>query len=541
MNDTDHQAIDHKAILESRISAEIGRRSFLKGAGAIAAFAGAGAGFLPGMARAQQSGHIRIASLSHIDTLDPHFTGFLNAIQVINNIHNGLLKVTYDGQTVRFEPDLAEEWTLEDDKTHVFKLHDGVKFHDGTACDAEAVKFSLLRVKEGEPQSPHAWKLSLLDEIEIVDPLTVRLKFSKPYAFLPVALTGSTGRAGTIVSPAAVQKYGMDYGRNPVGTGPFKFVSWRENDSIELEANPDYFEPGMPKLARASFLIMREASTAVAALMAGQIDGMSNCPLQLLPQVEAFPGATVYGGIEGNYSFVGMNTRTGPFADVNLRRAVAYAIDREAVIKQAYFGRAQQAYTPISPPMSGFFDPDIAKSGRGHYFDPDKAKAFRAQAADQGEIEAVYIMSERTAVSTRVAQTVAPMLAEIGIKTKLELMEPTAWVQRRNDRAFDLFDFEWVADLDPDETLYPEFRSDGSWNYPGWVNTEFDRLCAEAQGIIDVKERSKLYNAAEDLLIDEAPIALLAHMPIYKVFSTKVQGFNYIPADLIDLHGVSLS
>ncbi|MFD2237653.1 ABC transporter substrate-binding protein [Aureimonas populi] len=532
--------IDHKAILESRIRAQLGRRAFLKGAG-TAAVAMAAAGFLPHVARAQQSGHIRIASMSHIDTLDPHFTGFLNSIQIINNIHNGLLKVTYDGEAVRFEPDLAETWELEDERTHLFKLREGVRFHDGTVCDAEAVRFSLLRVKEGQPSSPHAWKLELLEEIEIIDPLTVRLHFSEPYAFLPVALTGSTGRAGTIVSPAAVERYGMDYGRNPVGTGPFRFVSWRENDAVELEANPDYFEEGLPLLERATFLIMREPSTAVAALLAGQIDGMSNCPLHLLPQIEAFAGANLYGEIEGNYSFVGMNTRRAPFDDVNLRRAVAYALDRDVLIRQAYFGRAIQAYTPISPPMTGFYDPNIAESGRGHRFDLDKAREFRALVPEQGEIVVNYIMSERTAVSTRIAQTVVPMLAQIGIRAELELLEPTTWVQRRNERAFDMFDFEWVADLDPDETLYPEFRSDGDWNYPGWENPEFDRLCAEAQRILDTAERSRLYNAAEDLLIDEAPIALIAHMPIYKVFSTRVQGFNYIPADLIDLHGVSLS
>lgn len=208
--------IDHKRILEKIVAAKLGRRAFLQGIRAGAA-AVAATGILPGATRAQQSGHIRIASLSFIDTLDPHFTGFLSAIQIINNIHNGLLKVTYDGEAVRFEPDLAESWELEDDRTHVFRLHDDVRFHDDTVCDAEAVRFSLLRVKEGEPVSPHAWKLDLLEEIEILDPLTVRLHFSEPYAFLPVALIGSTGRAGTIVSPAAVEQYGMDYGRHPWG------------------------------------------------------------------------------------------------------------------------------------------------------------------------------------------------------------------------------------------------------------------------------------------------------------------------------------
>ncbi|MBU2961219.1 ABC transporter substrate-binding protein [Citreicella sp. C3M06] len=531
--------IDHKKILAERMSARLGRRAVLKGLGAGILAATAGGAF-PNVAKAQQSGHLKIASVKVIDTLDPHFTGFLSAIQIINNIHNGLLKISYDGSQVTFEPDLAESWDLEDEVTHVFKLRDGVKFHDGTPCDAEAVKFSLLRVKEGEPASPHAWKLALLDSIEVVDPLTIKLTFSEPYAFLPVALNGSTGRAGTIVSPAAVQKYGADYGRNPVGTGPFKFVSWRDNDAIELEANTEYFETGLPKLEKVTFVLMREASTALAALMSGQIHGMTDCPMQLVDQVDAFPNATLYGEIEGNYTYVGMNCQRAPFDDVNLRRAVAWALNRDTLVKQAYFGRAQQAYTPISPPMTGYFDPNIATSGRGQWFDLDKAKEFRAKAANQGEIEVTYMMAERGPVGTRIAQTVAPMLAEIGIKANLELVEPASWVQRRNGGDFDLYDFEWVADLDPEETLYPEWKSDGAWNFCRWVNTDFDDLCKQASTELDVAARAALYHRAEDLLMDEAPCAMMAHMPIYKVFSNEVKGFNYIPADLVNLHTVSL-
>ena len=120
-------------------------------------------------------------------------------------------------------------------------------------------------------------------------------------------------------------------------------------------------------------------------------------------------------------------------------------------------------------------------------------------------------------------------------------IEPAAWVKRRNAGDFDFYDFEWVADLDPDETLYPEFRSDGAWNFCGWQNTEFDDLCAQAQVVLDTEPRKELYYKAEDLLMDEAPIAIMAHMPIYKVFANKVKGFQYIPADFVNLHTVSIA
>ena len=146
-------AIDHKQMLANTLAARFGRRRLLQGAGATAATAG-----LPAVSHASGGGHIRLAWIDFVDTLDPHFTGYLGAVKIHNNIYNGLLKVEYDGEKVSFVPDLAESWSLLDDKTHVFKLRKDVKFHDGEICDAEAVKWSVERVWRGTPKSPHAWK-----------------------------------------------------------------------------------------------------------------------------------------------------------------------------------------------------------------------------------------------------------------------------------------------------------------------------------------------------------------------------------------------
>ena len=528
--------VDHKQILATRLAARFSRRGMLRGIGGGAAMAATFG--LPDAAGAADGGRIKLAWIDFVDTLDPHFTGFLGAIKIHNNIFNGVLKTVYDGTTVSFVPDLARSWDMLDDKTHIFKLHADVRFHDGEPCDAEAVKWSMERVAHGEPKSPHAWKFNELDRIEVLDPLTVKLFMKRPYAFLPVALTGSTGRAGTIVSRKAVEKYGRDFGRNPVGTGPFKFVSWRENDPIVLERNPDYFEKGLPKLDHVTILLMREASSAVAAVLSGQADGMSNCPLQFIKQMRASPNLETYGEIEGNYSLVTMNCRRPPFDDVNLRRAVSFAIDREALIKQAFFGAGIPAYTPISPPMSGFYDKAVAESGRGQFFDFGKAKAFRAKAKVQDKLEPVFIVTEQGEYGTRVAQTVVPMLQRIGIDPKFELMERAAWVNRRNSGDFDLFDLTWSADLDPDETLYPEWHSGENWNYAGWANAEYDRLVEAAQKVLDVKTRRDLYVKAEDILMDEAPLAILTHMPQFKILSKKVKGFQFIPNDSLNLHTV---
>ncbi|MBK1614523.1 peptide ABC transporter substrate-binding protein [Rubrivivax gelatinosus] len=535
---------DHKAALAAALSTQFSRRRLLAAAGAGLLSASA-AGLAQAQGTPKKGGTLTLAWVEAIDTLDPHLTSSAGAIKVINNVFNGLLKVSYDGKSVSFEPDLAEKWDMPDEKTHVFKLRPGVKFHNGDACDAEAVKWSLERVKSPALKSPHAWKLELLEHIDVVDPLTVRLRFRKPFAFLPVALTGSTGRAGTIVNRRAVEAAGAGFGRAPVGTGPFKLVGWKENDSIELQRNPAYFEPGRPHLDRVLIKLIKEPSAAVAALMSGQVDGLSVCPFQFIPQLRKNPSLQVLGQVEGNYAFLGMNNKRAPFNDIALRQAVAFAIDRRVIVQQSYFGEAIPAYTCISPPMSQFYDPGIAKSGRGQFLDLAKAKALRAKAKVQGEINPVYIVTEgftgSGGLGTRNAQLIAPMLAQIGIKPKIELVDRAIWLQRRNAGDFDLYDEAWVADLDPDETITPEWSTGKPWNFVGYRNPKFDEAVKAAAETTDVARRRRLYIEAEDVLMADAPLAVLAHMKVFKILSRKVRGFEYVPADLLNLHDVWLA
>lgn len=545
------KANDLKNSLAQHLAQDLGRRAFLKtlGAGAVIGGASMASGSFVSEAFAaaepKRGGTLKWAQLVAPDTLDPHFTGSLGAIKIHNNIFNGLLKVAYDGKTVQFLPDLAETWTMVDDKTHIFKLRPGVKFHNGDACDAQAVKWSIERVKDPKVGSPHAWMVDDLAAVEVVDPLTVRIRYAKPFAFFKVAMTGATGRAGTIVSRSAVEKYGKDFGRNPVGTGPFKFVQWRENEMIELQRNPDYFEKGLPYLEKIQIMLVKEPTSAVAAVLSGQVDGMDACPFQFMSQLRANKNLNIFGEVEGNYAFLGMNNKRAPFDDPNLRLAIAYAIDRNVLVKQGYFGDAIPAYSLISPPMSDFFDPNIAKSGRGQFFDLKKAQEYRAKAKVQGEINPVYIATEAFTSNggsgSRNAQLIIPMLAKIGIKVKLELMDRAVLTKRRNTGDFDLYDEAWQADLDPDETIRPEWLSGKPWNYVGYSNPEFDKLIAAAAEGVDTASRKKLYYAAEDIMLQQdAPIALLAHTKVFKIFNKRVAGFKYVPVDLMNMHTVSL-
>ncbi|MCI0369947.1 MAG: ABC transporter substrate-binding protein [candidate division NC10 bacterium] len=542
--------MDHRAVLaEALREEEMTRRAFLRRLGATALVAGA-TGVFPRPAAARpprRGGTLKVAWIDTVDTLDPHATSSLGAGKITNNIYNAILKVDYDGKRVRFVPDLAEKWEMPDPVTHILTLRRGVKFHTGEEFTAEDVKWNQERLADKQVGSPHGWKLAYLDEIQILAKHKIKITFSKPYQFLQVAWNGSTGRAGTIVSRRAVEKHGRAYGRHPVGTGPFRLVEWVENNRIVLERHREYFEMGadgrrLPYLDKVTILLVREAATALGAIMTGEIDGMGTCPFPFVAMLRNNPNLTVYGQVEGNYTYLGMNNRKPPFDDKTLRQAVSFAIDRTPIIHQAYFGEAIQACTPISPPMTDFYNASLCGSKKGQAFDVEKAKALRAKAKVQGEIEVDYMTTAGATGSggagTRVAELVQPMLAKIGITARIQLFDQTAWLKKRNTGDFQMYDGGWIADLHPDQSLFSEWHSEKPWNFVGYSNPEYDRLVTEAQFETNLAKRKALYEKASMILAEDAPCAFLTHFKEFKVLSKRVKNFQYIPADLMNFHDV---
>jgi peptide/nickel transport system substrate-binding protein len=446
---------------------------------------------------------------------------------------------------VDFKPELAREWEIQGDRTHIFRLHKGVTFHNGDPFTAADVKFNLERVKDKKQAPIHAWKLELLESIELLDSHTVKLSFAKPYPFLRVAFTGSTGRAGTILNPKAVTERGKTYGRNPVGTGPFKFVEWKDNDFIRLERHPNYWEKdaaggALPYLDGIIFKIIVEPSTLVAALKTGEVDGVQQVSPQFVGDLRADPKLNVYTAVGGNWRCMHFNMAKEPFNDLDLRKAVTFAIDREEMLKRVDFGEGIVAHGPISPPMGGFFDPAWNTGKNGQYYDLEQAKAFMKKSKHAGGVE-VMLLSINSGTAPRQAEVTQAHLAKIGIKANIELADgPTfrrRWLQ---ERQWDLVQVQWSADLDPDETLFPELHSTEAWNAGKWVNKDFDKMVEAARAENDFKKRKKFYEEAVRIIVDDAPVTILHHLNEQKVFHKYVKNFNLIPADLVNMHAVWL-
>jgi len=529
---------------------EVNRRAVLKALGWSAAGVAVGSlplG-LPSLAHAQKpkyGGTIKIGSFTNIDTLDAHNTTSIVACSVHNNVYNGLLKtVSSDGKSVDFKPELAREWEIQGDRVHVFRLHKGVTFHNGDALTAADIKWNLERVKD-KTQSPiHAWKLELLEAIETPDPYTLKLHFTKPYPFLRVAFTGSTGRAATILSPRAVREKGKAYGRSPVGTGPFKFAEWKEGDYILLEKNPNYWETDtsggkLPYLDKVLIKIIIEPSTLVAALKTGEVDLINNVVPQFVSDLRRDTKLTALSAVGGNWRCLHFNIAKEPFNDKALRKAVTFAIDRKEILDKVEFGEGIVAHGPISPPMGGFYDPAFETGKNGQYFDLEQAKTWMKQAKYDGR-EVLYL-SVNSGTFPRQAEVIQAHLAKIGIKARIELADfPTfrrRWLQ---ERQWDLVQVQWDADLDPDETLYPELHSGETWNAGRWVNKDFDRAVELAREESDFKKRKKYYEDSVKAILEDSPVTIMLHVNEQKIFHKYVKGFQMIPAGLINMHSVWL-
>jgi peptide/nickel transport system substrate-binding protein len=526
---------------------EVNRREALRMLGWSAAGL-AGALTLPGAAHAQapkRGGTIKIGSFSNIDTLDAHNTTFIVACAIHNNIYNGLLKITSaDGKGVDFKPELAREWEIQGDRVHVFRLHKGVTFHNGDPLTAADVKWNLERVKDKAQAPIHAWKLGLLEAIETPDSHTVKLHFSKPYPFLRVAFTGSTGRAATILNPRAVKEKGKAYGRSPVGTGPFKFVEWKESDYILLERYPSYWETDasggkLPYLDKVMIKFIIEPSTLVAAVKTGEVDGINNASPQFVADLRQDPKLNVFTAVGGNWQCVHFNLAKEPFGDKALRKAVAFAIDRKEIVEKVEFGEGIAGHGPISPPMGAFYDPGFESGKNGQYFDLDQAKALMKQAKYDGR--EVLLLTPNTGTAPRRCEMLQAQLAKIGVKVRIEQADaPTfrrRWLQ---EKQWDMVTLQWDADLDPDETLYPELHSGEAWNAGKWANPAFDQAVELARSENDFKKRKKAYDDAVKAIVEDAPVAVLAHVNEQKVFHKYVKNFQMIPAGLINMHSVWL-
>nr|WP_240465356.1 ABC transporter substrate-binding protein [Neobacillus thermocopriae] len=467
-------------------------------------------------------------------SLDPITTTEGEAFKVTENIFETL--VEYGDQDTTINPGLAEKWEVsEDGLTYTFHLRKGVKFHDGTDFNADAVVFNFNRWMNGNDEKFPYYSMfggykndegHVIKEVKAVDEHTVQFVLKRPQApFLKNLAMSPFG----IASPSAVEKYGDDFRSHPVGTGPFKFVEWKQNDTITLEKNPDYWKEGLPKLNKIIFRVIPENTARLNALANGEIDVMDGLNNSDEETVKSNPNLQVIERPSMNVGYIGLTTTRKPLDNKLVRQAINHAVDKKAIIDAFYGGKAEAAVNPMPPSIEGYND-----AIEDYPYDLEKAKALLKEAGYENGFEidlwAMPVARPYMPEAQKVAEVIQESLSKIGIKAKIQSVDWATYLEKATKGEFDMFMLGWTGDNgDADNFLYTLLDKDsiGSNNYTHYSNDELHEVLIAAQTETDQAKRNELYKKAQEIIKEDAPWVPLVHSTPLLAASKDV--VNYLP------------
>lgn len=477
------------------------------------------------------------------ESLDPGSTTDGESSRVTRQVLESLLE--FDKESFDLKPGLAHDWEVSDDGLiYTFYLEEGVTFHDGTDFNADAVKTNFERwanpehdyafTDDGYVYSMYGTMFGgfegdeghVIEEINVIDDHEIEFVLKRPLGFF-LQNMGMTYFA--ITSPAALEEYGAQINENPVGTGPFKFVSWSKDDAIVLEKFEDYRKEGLPKLDQVIFEVIPDNAARLIALRSGDIDIMDGLNPDDAESVEAEEGLELMARAENNFGYLGFNVQKEPLDNKTLRHAISHAIDREAIVDALYAGYGVPAVNPLPPGYLGYND-----EVKGFPYDVEKAKELLAEAGyeDGLDIELWTMPVARPYMPDpeTVSEIVQNNLAEIGVNVEIVREEWAPYLEKTANGEHQMYMLGWSGtNGDPDYFLSSLLHGSnvGSSNREFYQNDEVDKLLDEAKVSVDQNERAELYKEAQALIAEDAPMVTLVHSK--PVMATTSQVKNYVP------------
>ncbi|MFL6662544.1 MAG: ABC transporter substrate-binding protein [Rhizobacter sp.] len=460
-----------------------------------------------GMAAAQKpkDGVVLGMILEPAPGLDPTIASAAAIGEVVHyNVLEGLTKVNMDGSVV---PLLAESWTIDPDgRVYTFKLRKNVKFHDGEAFDASDVKFSFERAKaEGSTNKAKKAVFDNIARIDTPDPGTVIIVLNNPDGSFLFRMGENTA---VILDPKSAATTAV----KPIGTGPFRFENWAKGSAITLVKNEGYRNAAAVKLKKVMFRFINDPAAQVAALLAGDIDGMPRFgALPSLKQFQNDPRFTVtVGGTEGK-TIVSINNKKKPFDDVRVRRALAAAIDRKAVIDGAQEGYGAPIGSHMVPSDAGYVD--LTKVNP---YNPEKARALLKEAGVATPLN-VTLTLPPPPYARKGGEIVAAQLAKVGVVAKIENVEWAQWLSGPFKGNFDLTVISHVEPLDLDRYADPSY-------YWGYDNKEYRDLLDKYNTTTDAKARLKILGDMQRNLAENSVNVFLFQLPQFAVANKRLKG-----------------
>ncbi len=472
--------------------------------------------FYSAVALGQPKGDIVICQGAEITSLDPAR-------------HSSIIDMTYSLEVFEMlyyrdpqgtpQPRLALSHRLINDTTWEFKLRKGVKFHNNAAMTAQDVKFSIDRIIDPQLKFFFGPYYSVIKEAKVVDESTIQIvtKFPDPLLLKRLSLYA-------LIFPSDLfkEKGAEAFFQHPVGTGPFKFVSWARNDRLVLEANEAYWD-GVPKVKRLIIRPVPEASTRVAELLTGNADIITNRPPFLIPQVKDSPLATIQSVSSGRVMYAYLNCLAeGPLKDKRVRQALNYAVDKNAIVESVLKGSGVPMAANISPYHFGY-----DASLKPYPYDPAKAKKLLAEAGYGSGLKlTVNTSSGRFLLDKEVAEAIAGMLTAVGIEVDFKVLEWGTYVQSIIGKKLqDIGFIGWANALhDADGTYQPLFTSGSPSSY--YSTPELTEKINKARSTMDEKKRLELYKEIQREIYEEAPLLFLYQQIDHYGVSRKLKDFQ---------------
>lgn len=448
-----------------------------------------------------RGGKLTVGTSADPTSLDPQVGTGGNDHTYVWTMHDNL--TTYDDQ-FNPKPQLATKWEQTDPQTIVFTLRSGVKFHDGTDFDANAVKTNIERVIDPATKSTARGQILVVDSVEVPDATTAVFHLKTPSAPLILNLAD---RGGMMMSPTAIQKYGNQIGLHPVGTGSFKFVEWITNSHVTVQRNEAYWGKdatggALPYLDQITWQTIPQEEVRLSGIESGQLDILDAIQDISYVKLKGNTKVTLTKKDDSGVAHMRLNLARPNINNVNLRRAMAWAIDRNAIMQTVHLGNGQAGVSVIGPAQAWAYDAPLQKQ-MGQ--DLAKAKQFLAAGGQPNG----FAISAEIDPQDQTGQVMKEQLSKVGIQLNLDPQQVATKFYSGNDDAFITKEFSIRAD--PDGTIFEIFSSKGSYNAASRLTNgkfvadpKLDSLLMQAQQVYPHDQRAALYHQAEEIIVMDA-------------------------------------
>lgn len=473
----------------------------------------------------QGGGGTLVAAISaEPDKLDPHSTTAYASFQVLENVYDTL--VVPNPEDFSFEPSLATSWsTSEDEKTWTFQLRKGVKFHDGSSFDAADVVYSFNRIIDEDLST--AFRLEGVKDVRAQGKNTVVIELKQPAPNLLSLIGDYKGMA--ILPENAAKKYKLN--TEAVGTGPFK-LDGVSPGSISLSANPDYWGEG-PFVDGVEFRVVSEPTTALTQLRTGEVQWTDNIPPQQIESLQSDDTVQIETVPSVDYWYMTMNFDKKPFDNPQVRQAVAYGLDRDAITDAAKFGAAKTNETAIPEGSRWFYD----YSPYTH--DPARAKDLLSQAG-VSNVSMGLMVTDEYPETVEAAQVIKANLQEVGINVKIQVEDFATWLDRESQGNYDAFMLGWLGNIDPFGFYHAQHTCNGSNNYQNYCDKQTTQLLQQAATETDEDQRKQLYDQAVKRIVDDTSYIYLYNPEVVQGWTPDVSGYEIRPDRAINFETVKL-